>query len=231
MTSINLTASISEQINNTDSAEIRQIANFAWQHLKAATTFRNHAVNIEQSAIGQDLDSHFENIRSYTSAAVLSSVASLEALINELFIAPNCQLRPKISDFELEFWGQKGIERKTILEKYDLALSMIGKAKLDHNSSSYMNAWTLIELRNALVHYKPTWDPDRKTKVNLVQCLKGKYTLSTFVDKRADFLTMQSMSAGCASWAVDTVFAFLREFDTCSNLDPDKMVGFWQLET
>ena len=42
------------------------------------------------------------------------SAAALEALINELFIADGSKLRALLSDFETQFWGQRGrgIERK-----------------------------------------------------------------------------------------------------------------------
>jgi hypothetical protein len=149
-------------------------------------------------------------------------------LINELFIAHNEKLRSQIADFEEEFWGKRGIERKPILEKYQLALQMLGVAPLDEHSSPYRDAWALIELRNALVHYKPTWDPDRQRKVELVEVLDGRYPLSPFPDAGADFVCM---SAGCAKWAVATVLAFMRKFHERANLDPNKMEGFWKLET
>ena len=100
----------------------------------------------------------------------------------------------------------------------------LGAAKKDRSG-------TIRTYRNALVHYKPTWDPDRNRKIELVNVLSGRYRLSPFLDSRADFVTMQSMSAGCADWAVRTVFGFLHEFDSRSNLDPSKMVGFWNLES
>lgn len=231
MTAINLKATISEQLNASSSASVKQVYNFAWQHLKAATTFRGHAAALENSNDGLEFDAFFEGIRSYVSGTIMSATACLEAHINELFISPHCRLKPMLKDFEVDFWGDKGIERKKILEKYKLALEMIGATALDQNSQIRRDAWALIEYRNALVHYKPTWDPDRNRKIELVNVLSGRYRLSPFLDSRADFVTMQSMSAGCADWAVRTVFGFLHEFDSRSNLDPSKMVGFWNLES
>jgi hypothetical protein len=96
----------------------RVIANFAWQHLKAATIFHEHLVMLEAEHAGQPFSSFFEEIRSYASACIMSASASLEALINELFIAHNSRLRTQLGDFEVEFWGKGGIERRPILEKY-----------------------------------------------------------------------------------------------------------------
>jgi hypothetical protein len=177
MTAINLKATISEQLNASSSASVKQVYNFAWQHLKAATTFRDHAAALENSNAALEFDAFFEDIRSYVSGTIMSATA------------------------------------------------------LDQNSQIRRDAWALIEYRNALVHYKPTWDPDRNRKIELVNVLSGRYKLSQFLDSRADFVTMQSMSAGCADWAVRTVFGFLHEFDSRSNLDPSKMVGFWNLES
>ena len=107
---------------------------------------------------------------------------------------------------------------------------MIDAPALDDTSQIRRDAWALIEYRNALIHYKPTWDPDRKRKIELVKVLNGQYKLSPFLDSKADFVTMRSMSAGCADWAVRTVFSFLHDFDSRSRLDPSKMANFWSLE-
>jgi hypothetical protein len=209
----------------------RVIANFACQHLIAATHFRDQTHLLEERFRDQPLGDFFQDIRSYCSACLMSATASLEALINELFIARNCQLRPRLIDFEKDFWGKGGIERRTILEKYQYALRLLGKDPIDEHSVVFRDAWGLIELRNALVHYKPTWDPDRQRKVDLTEVLTGKYALSPFIRGEADFVSMKSMSAGCAQWAVRTTLVFMREFDGRSSLDPHKMVGFWKLET
>ena len=208
----------------------RVIANFAWQHLKAAMIFRDRIVALEAEHIGQPFGSFIEEVRSFASACLMSAASSLEALINELFIAHNCRLRSELSNFEEEFWGKQGIERKPILDKYQLALRMLGASLLDEHSAPYRDTWALIELRNALVHYKPTWDPDRQRKVELIEVLDGRFPISPFPDAGADFVSMKCMSAGWARWAVATTLSFMREFDSRANLDPDKMVGFWKLE-
>lgn len=209
----------------------RVIATFAWQHLKAASTFRDQVATIEFQNEGQQFGPFFEDIRSYASACIMSASASLEALINEFFIAPEGQLRKMLEDFETAFWGRGGIERKPPLEKYQMALDMLGCVKFDEHAAPFRDAWALIELRNALVHYKPTWDPDRQRKVELVEILSGKYSLSPFPDNEADFVTMQSMSAGCTRWVISTVVSFMREFHDRSNLDERKMLAFYMFAT
>ncbi len=71
----------------------RVIANFALQHLTAATIFRDQLVKLEADNAGQPFGNFFVEIRSDGSACIMSAAASLEALINELFIAHNSPLR------------------------------------------------------------------------------------------------------------------------------------------
>jgi hypothetical protein len=215
----------------TAQATGRVIANFATQHLRAAALFRDQVARIETENVGHGFGAFFEDVRSYGSACIMSSTAALEALINELFIAHGSKLRALLSDFETEFWGRDrrgrgGIERKPVLDKYQDALSKLGVLTLDKHSSPYRDAWGLVELRNALVHYKPTWDPDRQRQVELAEVLARRFALSPYSDNGADFVTIQCMSAGCARWAVETVMVFIREFESRAQLDAKKIEVF-----
>jgi hypothetical protein len=222
---------VTETLSITAHSTARVIANFAWQHLKAASTFRDHVVELEHAHSGQEFGAFFENIRSYASGCIMSASASLEALINEFFITPDGPLRRNLQDFESEFWGRGGIERKSPLEKYQIALEMLGQPRLNEHQPIYRNAWALVELRNALVHFKPTWDPDRRRKVELVEILSGTYPTSPFVGQGSDFVTMQCMSAGCANWAISTSVAFIREFHDRAQLDQHKIAAFLKFGT
>jgi len=223
-------ASVEEHVNARVEATARVIANFAWQHMKAAATFRDHVSVIESANTAQPFGSFFEDIRSYGSGCIMSAAASLEALINEFFITSEGPLRKKMADFETEFWGRGGIEWKPPLEKYQIALEMLGQPRLDEHALPFRDAWALFELRNALVHYKPTWDPDRQRKVEMVEVLFGKYDLSPFPDDGSDFVTMRSMSASCMRWVVSTAVNFLREFHARAKLDEHKLSAFWRFD-
>src|SRR3569833_2542707 len=85
--------------------------NFVWQHLKAATTFRDQVIAIESQNIAKPLGAFFEAFRSYGSGFIMSAAASLEALINEFFITPEGPLRGQLNDFEIRFWGRSGFGR------------------------------------------------------------------------------------------------------------------------
>ena len=208
----------------------RVIANFAWQHRKAAVLLRDHVKQIENENLGQPFGAFFETLRAYCSACIMSSTASLEAFINELFIAHGGQLRAALGNFEKEFWGRRGIEGKPILKKYDCALKLLGQTPLLNTTSPYLDALALIELRNALVHYKPTWDADRRRKVDLVAFLRQCYRGSPFfADDGGDFVSMKSMSADCAEWAVNTPHKFVTEFFSRAGLDENKTLQFLML--
>lgn len=224
-------ASVTEHLNLNVEASVSVIANFAWQHMRAAVTFRDHVVAIETANLSEPFGAFFEDIRSYGSGCIMSAAASLEALINEFFITPNGPLRKSFTDFETEFWGRRRPEWKSPLAKYQLALDRLGLPRLDERAVPYKDAWALIELRNALVHYKPTWDPDRQRKVEMIEVLDGKYALSPFPNAGSDFVTMRSMSAACMRWAVAAALRFMREFHARARLDEGKMSCFWRFET
>lgn len=217
-------------MNDSVSASARVISNFAWQHMMAAITFREHVHTLEVTHASDGFGSHFELIRAYASATLMSATSSLEALINEFFIDPNCKLRPMFTDFDREFWARGGIEAKPILAKYQEALTLLGLSLIDEASAEFQDADALINVRNSLVHYKPTWDPDQPRKASLTSYLAGRYPISPFVTSRDDFITMQSMSYGCCKWAIDSAFAFIHKFDDAARLNDDKMKGFWNLE-
>lgn len=209
---------------------VQRIANFAWQHMKAATLFRDKVRELEITHASDGMGPHYEIVRSYASGCLMSTAAALEALINELFIDPHCSLRPKFSDFDRQFWGRGGLEMKPILDKYQEALRLLGLPPLDETRTLFQDAEALIGLRNSLVHYKPTWDADQPKKATLTMYLAGKYPLSPLLTGKNDFVSMESMSHGCCKWAVDTAFAFIRDFDARTTLNPSKMEGFWILE-
>lgn len=221
---------ISEPADVTAMTTARVISNFAWQHMKAAATFRDHVIALEAANAGKPLGPFFEDLRSYGSACIMSAAASIEALINEFFMWSEGPLRGRFADFETEFWGPSGVERKPPLEKYQIALKMLGKEALAVSQPPNRDAWALIELRNALVHYKPTWDPDRQRKIQMIEALGGQYQLSPFPDPGADFVAMRSMSAGCMRWVVKSSLNFMREFHNQAQLDEHKMVNFWRFD-
>jgi hypothetical protein len=201
----------------------RVISTFALQHLMAAALFTRQAWEIERQNQGVPFGTFFEDIRSYVSGAIMCSAAALEANINELFIAHGGPLRCALSNFDTQFWGEKGIERKRILVKYQEAMRILGKKKFPQHAPFFEDVQCLIAMRNSLVHFKPLWDPRRMKDVDLIEKLQNKFALSSFCDEGADFISMKCMSHACAAWAVLATITFVREFAISSGLQD----SFW----
>ena len=205
------------------------IANFAVQHLQAAKLFRDQVVRLEAGHAGEAFGDFFTEIRSYGSACLMSCAAGLEALINEFFIAHYSPLREKLVDFDRQFWGRNGIEIQNFLKKYQTALRLLRAKPFDQNGRLYRDVWALHELCNSLVHYKPTWDPERHHVTELQQDLDGRFALSPFADEGSSFIVMKCMSAGCAQWAFQATLDFIAEFDSRTHIDDNKMAGVYRL--
>jgi hypothetical protein len=63
-------------------------------------------------------------------------------------------------------WDDVGI-KVSILAKYDLVLALNGCDVFDHGTNPYQDADALIQLRNAIMHYRTPWrahpDPEPLT--------------------------------------------------------------------
>jgi hypothetical protein len=95
----------------------RVISNFALTHFNAARHFSSKVGEIETTNNGQPLGNFFEEISIYCSSCVISAAASIEALINELYLSPG-PLHDSIEGFDSFFWGEGkdlGFERKPAL--------------------------------------------------------------------------------------------------------------------
>jgi hypothetical protein len=207
----------------------RVIANFAVQHLQAAKLFRDQVIRLEAEHTADPDGDVFNEIRSYGGACLMSCAAGLEALINEFFIAHYSPLRAKLGDFERQFWGKTGIENQTFLRKYQTALRLLGAKTFDQQGRPFRDVWALHELRNALVHYKPTWDPEQHRATNLQDELGSRFALSPFADASSHFVAVKCMSAGCARWAFQATLDFIADFDSRTHIDDNKMAGVHRL--
>jgi hypothetical protein len=204
---------------------VKMVHTFAAQHLQAAALFARQAWKIENEHQEQPFGSFFGDLCGYVSGAIMSATAALEANINELFIVRGPELRTALSQpetlssFDVRFWGMKGIEKETILDKYKYALKILGKKNTSKNASHYDSAHCLIEMRNSLVHFKPLLDVKRR-QTSLIEKLKSKgFALNPNLnDSEDDFISTRCMSHGCAEWAVKTVIEFVDDFSNVSGL-------------
>ncbi|WP_016950078.1 hypothetical protein [Anabaena sp. PCC 7108] len=160
---------------------------YSLYHIYAAFYFANLSKHIEQvyqneraTRQPQDriiiLDKYFKQHRACVTSAIFSSVAFLEATINELFAEivefPNGYYAKQL-DYNTKsqikiLWkidvqnpsakeaiSYNLIENKRTLEKFQMVLSIAEKDALEQDSSPYQDINELIKIRNVLMHYKP----------------------------------------------------------------------------
>lgn len=195
---------------------LRQKSAFAVQHLMAAARFSRMCGNIEIENAGKPLGSFFDEQIACVSATIMLATASLESNINEYFseIASNF---PELSEILREdAFGL--IEKKSILEKYQYALSFKGKSKFSVGEQPYQDANALVRLRNALVHFKPEWFDEREVHTKLEQQLVGKFPINPFIGENGVFFPQQCISYGCTRWAVTSALRFMEKFSEFSGL-------------
>ncbi|MCZ6865375.1 MAG: hypothetical protein O7D98_07145 [Candidatus Dadabacteria bacterium] len=205
---------------------IKSRAYFSAYHFKAAKHFLDLATEIE------DQDGPIFNInhRAYIHNSVLSSVAFLEAAINELFqdaydehqIYIN-SLAPTVIQELATYWANtemKGKHKPTLV-KYKQALIISDSEKMIEDENPYEDTRLLIELRNFLTHYKPkSVGGDSSHKIEDI--LKGKFGLNKKYEKSGnpDFPD-KMLGKECAKWGLTSVENFADEFFRRIDIQPN----------
>jgi hypothetical protein len=200
-------------------------------HILAAAYFARQCLKIElrKDEVSQKYDdnSAIEH-RALVMACIASSVSFIETTINELFVdaadtqhksAHIRQLDNETQELLACLWEVESYGRTaSILDKYQAALRLGKKPMFEKGKKPFQDVKVLIDLRNALVHFKPEWviantgGVAEKDLHVLENKLKKKFTLNPFLkDKRPLFPTL-CMSHGCAKWAVDSAVIFVERF-------------------
>ena len=103
------------------------------------------------------------------------------------------------------------LEGNRLLDRFQLALYVLGKAPLDQGAQPYQGAELLVSLRNALVHYKPRWSDEAETK--LAKGLESKhFSLSPFTGAGNPFFPDKCLGYGCAKWGWESALSFADGF-------------------
>jgi hypothetical protein len=161
--------------------------------------------------------------RSLCTNIVFSAVAFLEASINELFMDSDDNKDRLLLDLTSEeigklnsFW-KLGIPRTaqySIIDKYRIAISILGKQQIDLGSEPYQSISCLIKLRNSLVHYEPEWvvtktdNDEEMTNQKIDKLLVGKYTLNKWTGDDNPFFPDKCLSFGMALWILKILYSF-----------------------
>jgi hypothetical protein len=215
-------------------ATVKQSAStdFSTQHYSSASIFASRAAELETkySAASYPRGTYVEH-QAYASGGILAAVAFLEAYVNELFercAAPYSSPSAKgLSDAEEELLGRmwrRGVPRTAryaILEKFDIALALLGREVFDRGAEPYQSAASLVRLRNALVHFEPEDYPvespysepiERADMPNLQKDLAGRFDLNPLARDDYPFFPDKCLSAGCVSWTISSSYSFGEAF-------------------
>src|SRR6266699_176261 len=195
-------------------------------HIFAADFFSQNCAQIEKMYHGIFSDELFNEHRSYVIEAIFSAVSFLEATINE-FLADTLDhpegevvsnLDPTTKTILADMWKNNVVRTFSITNKFQVVLAVARKNLFDSAAPTYQAVDDLIELRNALVHYKPEWiessqgTQDQKTAHKFEKRLRGKFPLNPLTSLGNPFYPDKCLSHGCAEWAVASSLKFIDEF-------------------
>jgi hypothetical protein len=187
------------------------------QYLWAAEFFRRKADEIEKHGPTTDSTIVYEH-RSFVTGAIFSAVAFVEAAINEFFkelTEGQTSYSAVVSEGTRRtlriLWNHTEASNRSlfaILDKYELILKSCEKTAFERKRQPYKDADLVLQLRNALTHYKPGGEQRKfleevrsKFKENgLLPAGEGAY----FPDK--------CLGSACARWAVESVKNYTDEF-------------------
>lgn len=176
------------------------------QHLVLAHNFEKAARELEEprrpSLTTQEKWQH----RGDVTAAIMSATAYLEDLISELYVNMRNLPRPKLVK---KLRASSKPEGSSVLNKYQLALSVSDGDPFDPTSSPFYDAESLFRLRDGLVNYLNFRPVGRR---GLHSRLDGKFPLNPYAPEAARWFPDQCLGAGAAKWAVSTAEVFGDDF-------------------
>ncbi|AJS58980.1 hypothetical protein [Paenibacillus sp. IHBB 10380] len=202
-----------------DNYEITLKTNFSFNHIQAAVLFARNALQVEKN---KDNDNYIVariQYESYITGALLCTVGFLEATINELFSNIKDEnyknaksLKPKKRELINSMW-ELGIPRTakySILDKYQIALTLADKNLFKKGVSPYQDIYLLIQVRNAITHYEPEWVttdsefPEKITEQALQKKLKNKFSLNPFANSADPFFPDKCLSYDFIKWGINS---------------------------
>ncbi len=176
---------------------------YSFYHLWSARHFAKLAIDIENSSISRprfDIEH-----RAYVTNSVFSSIAFLEAAINEFLkdVADrDGSYTESINEASrsclIGIWEQDS--HTYTLEKYQKVLQCCHKKQFNKGNRPYQDVDLAIKVRNELMHYKPrSYSGD--TQHQLVQKLAGKFPDNPLtVETCNPYFPDKCLGSGCSYW-------------------------------
>lgn len=192
------------------------------QHVQSAALFARHAYAIETSGKTKLSDKLLAEQKAYVTGAIFSSIAFLEATINEFFDdvidGPEEHLKALNSEEKTilgETWKKDLFQmaRLPMINKFQIALMLMKRGLLNPGAYPVQDVQLLVDIRNDLIHWKPKTEsisPVDSTKEREDRC-RGRFNFNSLLPNNA-FFPGRCLGHGCAEWAVKASIAMVDLF-------------------
>ncbi len=200
-------------------------------HIKASELAITNALAIE---VDPDDCKREENYIAYSTSAIISSVAALDANINEQFewvsqLYPHVPSCANIYKYLKDNNLNKEKKYEGVTGKYILLIELLKKDNGKDQKTQLDNIKKIIQLRNQLVHYNARFYKNDYTDTDLlpVEPIEGLRKLLNFFDKNLKItpspfygdgkgkfdIPHRIINAKLAEWCLETVKNFLNDLD------------------
>jgi hypothetical protein len=200
----------------------RHRTNLSVMHLLSAASFSRATGQIETAHAGEPFGAFWEDIFGQATAAVMLSVAALEAYAHEFQLDHAKLLSASVGG---SFVGSRKGRSRT-LGRFDSALGRLKREAIDEASAVDRNAAALIRLRNALTHFNPEWEDERDAQAAVSADLQGRFENSRYFPAPQPLFPMAWATHSCTAWAVHSVVDFISEFDRRADLGEGRLAQF-----
>ena len=196
-------------------------------HLESAVLFALQAKALETGTEEPRLFSRRTEHRAAAVACVFSSVAYLEAEINEFFSDVSDGIALGYFGFSEEVaarisrsWkmGVPRTARYAVLEKYEVALTLCDLPPIPPGEYPHQAVQLLLKLRNALTHFEPEIQPTGGTSYEeeelgkLSRGLRSAFLGNPLAGEHEPFFPYRCLGFGSSSWSVRASFALVKLF-------------------
>jgi hypothetical protein len=171
--------------------------------------------------------------RSYVTSSVIASASFLEATVSELFQDAHdghglrddgylSQLGPEAVKTMAQIWRATNNGRRLDpVEKWQWLLECCGQDRLSRDEAPARDAYLLVRLRNALVHFKPE-DVAADEEHQLEKCLKGRFANNQLMDGSGNpWWPSHGLGHGCSNWGVQAARSFADHVLAQVDIDPN----------
>jgi hypothetical protein len=193
-------------------------------HLEAAILFAFQARELEAQRVKPLLFEPLSEIQSAAMACTLSTVAYLEATINEFFsdvideiARPGVDVDPGATNRFKKLW-KLGVPKSSVLDKYDTALALCDRSEFSKGAPPYQPVALLVKLRNALTHFAHEWQPgggwphEDAELAKLSKSLRTAFPENRLVEPSQPYFPYRCLGYGSSKWGIISSVAFVTDF-------------------